>query len=281
MELNFDRGRDYTCSLFFPHHREFHVMRTFFALTLITFSASVWAGPTIVMLGAPGSGKGTLGKTLAAHYGVPHVSSGDIIREQIARNTVLGQKARAITERGGLLPDTPETIAPLIEILRQTLAAHPGGFVLDGFPRSEFQARALEQIMIDLGRPVDAAVMIDVSDKTVITRLASRVICPRCQRSYQLGRRGPHAPRTSAICDDDGTALVRRKDDTPESIERRLATHHERNPGVIKFYQDRQRLVQVDGVHLTEAMRPSLLAQIDQHRDASRCGDRLDLKSQP
>jgi adenylate kinase len=216
---------------------------------LILIAPAAFATTNVMILGAPGSGKSTAGRAIAERYGVPFISSGDLVRAQIKLGTPYGLAAKEIAERGGLMPDTDEAMAPLVAMLREELskpgAAH--GFVLEGFPRSAHQAKLLDDLLRSLGRRLDAAVLIDIPHDVIRHRLIDRRICPHCHQTYNVGTRAPKVPD---VCDACGTGLVRRKDDEPEVVERRLKLYSDASPPIEAFYRAQNQLITVDGQKL-------------------------------
>jgi adenylate kinase len=183
----------------------------------------------IVLLGAPGSGKGTQAQRLQAKYGAPQASSGDLLRDAVARGTELGQKAKAVMEAGQLVSD--DIVLGLIrERLSRPDAAQ--GFILDGFPRNIEQARALSDLLDDLGQPLDAVLLLDVRNETLMKRLAGRRICPRCGTVYNVHSMAPGA----ATCARDGAELYQRPDDKEEVIGKRLEVYDRQTRPLIEHY---------------------------------------------
>ncbi len=192
----------------------------------------------VVLLGPPGAGKGTQAARLAGILGVPHISTGDIFRENIAAGTELGRIAKEYVEKGELVPD--EVVVGMVRE-RLSRADAAGGYILDGFPRTLAQAEALE-VAGELAPEV--AVLLELPEEEVVARLSGRWTCPRCQRVYHE-RNNP--PRNPGICDDDGEALIQREDDRPETIRRRLAVYREQTEPLLEYYRARGRLRVVDG----------------------------------
>lgn len=189
----------------------------------------------LVFLGPPGVGKGTYAKILVRKYGIPHISTGDIFREEIARGTPLGRKVKEYVERGLLVPDEI-----VIEIVRQRLSREDcrRGFILDGFPRTIEQARTLENIV-----SIDAAVHFYAPMEVVIDRISGRLVCPRCGAIYHVKYRPPKVP---GICDVCGAKLVRRPDDRPEVARRRYEIYYKTMKPVIEYYRSKGLLIEVD-----------------------------------
>jgi adenylate kinase len=192
----------------------------------------------IVLLGAPGSGKGTVAEALRAAYGFPKVSTGDLLREAVREKTPLGLVAASQMGRGGLVDD-----ATVLALLRERLvrADCQGGYVLDGFPRNVAQADSLDAL--GLAGP-EIVFDLQVSDETVLARLANRLTCPKCEAIFH---RINKPPKTAGICDVCGTALVQRNDDTPEVIRERLRTYHAKTEPLIARYAAKGNLHAVDG----------------------------------
>jgi adenylate kinase len=183
----------------------------------------------IVLLGAPGSGKGTQAQRLQAKHGVPQVSSGDLLRDAVARGTELGKKAKAVMDAGQLVSD--DIVLGLIrDRLSRPDAAN--GFILDGFPRNIDQANALTALLSDLGQPLDAVLMLDVRKDTLMQRLAGRRICPKCGTVYNV-----HSlPAGATGCSKDGAELYQRPDDKEEVIDKRLEVYDAQTRPLVEHY---------------------------------------------
>lgn len=194
----------------------------------------------LMLLGPPGSGKGTLAKDLAEIYAIPHISTGDIFRSMIKAKTPLGIKAETYINKGKLVPDEL-TIAMVDDRLRQEDCEK--GFMLDGFPRTLPQAEALETLLASLGRPLSAVLNVLVSDELILYRLSGRRICSGCGRGFNVNTMPPKQP---GICDDCGGRLVQRDDDKEETVRQRLSTYSEQTKPLIAFYEKRSLLVDVD-----------------------------------
>lgn len=195
----------------------------------------------IVLLGAPGSGKGTQAKRLQELLGLPHVASGDLFRDNLQRNTELGQLARTYMERGDLVPDDV-TIRMLRKRLERPDVAQ--GVILDGFPRTQAQAEALDQMLAELERALDCVVYLSVPDEELVNRLSNRLICKECQRSFHRIF-NPFHSCPEGRC--HGEYLYQREDDKPETVRARLATFHDQTRRLIDYYEKRKLLVRVSG----------------------------------
>jgi adenylate kinase len=194
----------------------------------------------IVLLGAPGSGKGTQAQRLQAKYGVPQVSSGDLLREAVAKGTELGLKAKAVMEAGQLVSD--DIVLGLIrDRLSRPDAAN--GFILDGFPRNIDQADSLNALLSDIGQPLDAVLLLDVRKATLMERLAGRRICPKCGTVYNIHSMPPGATG----CSKDGTELYQRPDDKEEVIGKRLEVYEQQTRPLVQYYTKLGLLRTVEG----------------------------------
>ncbi|MCX7843623.1 MAG: adenylate kinase [Clostridia bacterium] len=195
----------------------------------------------LILLGAPGSGKGTQAALLQEKLNIPHISTGDIFRSNIKSGTELGKLAKCYIDKGMLVPDSV-TIDLVKDRLRQPDCNN--GFIMDGFPRTIPQAEYLENALKEMGMHVDAALNIDVPDEVIISRISGRRICPACGMSYNVVS---NPPRTEGICDSCGGRVVHRDDDKEETVVNRLKVYHEQTEPLIKFYEARGKLKTVDG----------------------------------
>lgn len=212
----------------------------------------------IVLLGAPGSGKGTQAQRLQAKYGVPQVSSGDLLRDAVARGTELGKQAKAVMDAGQLVSD--DIVLGLIrERLSRPDAAH--GFILDGFPRNIEQAKSLSALLEELGQPLDAVLLMEVRNETLMKRLAGRRICPKCGTVYNVHT----LPEGVTTCARDGTELYQRPDDKEEVIGKRLQVYDEQTKPLIEHYSNVGLLRAVAGEgeldEVSERMEAAALAR--------------------
>ena len=195
----------------------------------------------IVMLGAPGAGKGTQAIKIADKYDIPHISTGDIFRANIKGGTELGQKAKSYIDKGELVPDEV-TIGMLLDRIAQDDCKN--GYVLDGFPRTIPQAESLTEALKSQGDRIDFALNIDVPDEAIIKRMSGRRACPKCGATYHIVYA---APRTENICDKCGTELIIRSDDKPETVKDRLNVYHQQTEPLIAYYKTAGVLREVDG----------------------------------
>ena len=202
----------------------------------------------IIMLGAPGAGKGTQAKKIADKYQIPHISTGDIFRANIKEGTELGKKAKTFMDAGKLVPDEL-TIDLLMDRISRPDCAN--GYVLDGFPRTIPQAESLEAALEKRGEKIDYAINVEVPDETIIHRMSGRRACLNCGATYHV----VHIPtKVEGICDRCGSELVLRDDDKPETVKKRLDVYHEQTQPLIEFYSQRGVLVNVDGTRDMEVV---------------------------
>ena len=195
----------------------------------------------IIMLGAPGAGKGTQAKKIAAKYGIPHISTGDIFRANIKGGTELGMKAKTFMDQGMLVPDEI-TIGMLMDRIHEADCAK--GYVLDGFPRTIPQAESLTEALKGMNESIDYAVNVDVPDENIVNRMGGRRACVACGATYHIQF---NAPKTEGICDTCGEKLVLRDDDKPETVQKRLNVYHEQTQPLIDYYEKAGGLKDVDG----------------------------------
>jgi len=208
----------------------------------------------VILLGAPGSGKGTAAELIRSAYGFPKISTGDLLREAVREKTPLGLVAASQMGRGGLVDD-----ATVLALLRERLAREDcrDGYVLDGFPRNLAQARSLEGLA---SAGPEVVIELRVSEKVVLERLANRRTCPSCEAIYHLVNK---PPKTAGLCDLCGAALVHRVDDTPEVIKRRLATYHAQTEPVAAHYAAKGTLQVIDGDGTAEAVFAEVRKALD------------------
>ena len=197
----------------------------------------------LILLGAPGAGKGTQATRLADIYQIPHISTGDIFRANLKEETELGLKAKAYMDQGLLVPDELT-----IDLVMDRLAKDDckNGYILDGFPRTLAQAAALDE-----RTSIDAAVDVEVPDENIVRRMAGRRVCPNCGEPYHTEYK---VPLKEGICDRCGSELIIRKDDEPETVLKRLTVYHDQTAPLIGHYQQAGKLVAVDGTQSVEAV---------------------------
>ena len=195
----------------------------------------------IIMLGAPGAGKGTQAKMIAEKYSIPHISTGDIFRYNIKNGTELGKEAKKYMDQGLLVPDEL-TVKILLDRVAQDDCKN--GYVLDGFPRTIPQAEVLEEALTKLGDKIDYAINVEVPEENIVKRMGGRRACVNCGATYHI----EHVPpKKEGICDNCGSELILRDDDKPETVKNRLSVYHKQTQPLIDFYNGKGVLRTVDG----------------------------------
>lgn len=195
----------------------------------------------IIMLGAPGAGKGTQAKMIADKYQIPHISTGDIFRSNIKNGTELGKEAKTYMDKGELVPDEL-TVRILLDRVAQPDCEN--GYVLDGFPRTIPQAEVLDQELSKRNEKIDYAINVEVPDENIVRRMSGRRACVNCGATYHI----VHVPpKQEGICDKCGKELILRDDDKEETVKNRLNVYHEQTQPLIDFYQKKGVLKEVDG----------------------------------
>jgi len=193
----------------------------------------------IVLLGAPGAGKGTQCKRIVGQYGLLHLSSGDILREQRAAGTELGKKAQSYMDSGGLVPDEI-IVEMMIDAIKK---ASEAGFILDGFPRTVNQAVELEKSLSLNGQEIDAVLNLKIDEEMITKRMTGRRSCPQCGAVYHIENL---KPKVEGVCDNDGTELIQRPDDSPEVVANRLKTYHHQTEQVVDYYRNNGTVYDID-----------------------------------
>lgn len=216
----------------------------------------------VLLVGPPGAGKGTQARRLCDALRVPHIASGDLLREAIDRETDLGLEAKGFMSRGDLVPD-----GVVVEIVAERLRRPDAeGFILDGFPRTRDQAVALDRVLDDLSRPLDAVVHLTAPEEKIVERLSGRRICPTCQRAYHMVY---DPPADDERCDDDQTPLITRPDDEAETVRHRLEVqYHEPIRGLIDYYDEQGAVIAVDGLGTVDEVAARLDDAIARSRAA-------------
>lgn len=198
----------------------------------------------LIILGAPGSGKGSQCKWITRDYNVPHISTGDILRKNISEGTVLGQKAKSYIDQGALVPD--ELVIDILKSRLDEADCKERGFLLDGFPRTISQAEALEEYLSDAGLSIDKVINLHVPDEEIMARAINRRTCENteCKEIYNL-RDNP--PKTEGICDKCGSKLFQRADDNEETVKNRLIVYHNQTEPLIEYYTKKDLLATIVG----------------------------------
>ena len=195
----------------------------------------------IIMLGAPGAGKGTQAKKITSRYSIPHISTGDIFRANIKSGTELGKKAKTYIDQGHLVPDELVVDIVIDRVQQQDCA---DGYVLDGFPRTIPQAEALDKALAEMGQSIDYAINVEVPDENIVQRMSGRRACVNCGATYHI----VYAPtKIENVCDTCEGELILRDDDKPETVQERLNVYHEQTQPLIDYYTEQDKLVEVDG----------------------------------
>ena len=195
----------------------------------------------IIMLGAPGAGKGTQAQMICDKYNIPHISTGDLFRSNIKNGTELGKKAKEYMDKGQLVPDELT-----VELLLDRVAKEDckDGYVLDGFPRTIPQADVLDKELTKLSDKIDFAINVEVPDENTVRRMSGRRACLKCGATYHIEH---IPPKQEGICDRCGSELVQRDDDKPETVQNRLSVYHEQTQPLITYYNGKNILKTVDG----------------------------------
>ncbi len=209
----------------------------------------------IVLLGAPGAGKGTHCKRIADRYGLLHLSSGDILRRERAAGTELGKKAQSYMDAGALVPDDL-----IVEMMSQAMKNAPSGFVLDGFPRTVNQAEVLDRALAAKGGGIDVVMNLLVDDGIVVARITGRRSCPTCGAVYHVKNM---PPKVDGICDKDGARLVQRPDDTEEVVRNRLETYYRQTEPVVGYYKAGRPVDDVDAGGDADAVAQGIFRRLD------------------
>jgi len=194
-----------------------------------------------IFLGAPGAGKGTQAALLSEKLGIPHISTGDMLREELKKGTSLGLKVKAFMAKGELVPDEV-----ILEVMKERLEEKDceAGFILDGFPRTLVQAENLDVLLEEINKKIDRVVKIKVSKETVVKRLSARLVCPRCGADYNLETR---PPRQAGICDLCGGILEQRIDDRKDVILNRLQVYEKQTQPLESYYRKQGKLIEING----------------------------------
>lgn len=209
----------------------------------------------VILLGAPGAGKGTHGEAIAEKVKAPLIGTGQIIRDTIKSGSETGKRFKAYTANGGLIPDD-EVVKIVAERLKQPDCAN--GFVLDGFPRTLGQAKMLEELVGE----VDEVLYLDICDEEIIERMAGRRICSKCNANFHVTH---HPPKVEGICDRCGGELIIREDDAPDTVLNRLAIYHEQTEPVIEYYRSRGVIAQVNSAQEVHKVRKDILDALRLH----------------
>ncbi len=196
----------------------------------------------LILLGAPGVGKGTQGELIAKEYGIPQISTGDILRREVKEGTQLGREAKKYMDSGALVPDDV-----IVKMMENRIKENDckNGFILDGFPRTVAQAEALDVMLKQNGLALDKVILIDVPKEEIIDRLTGRRVCSKCGAVYHIKN---NPPKNDGVCDKCGGKLIQRSDDTKEVVENRLDVYEKSTMPLIEYYEKTDKLVRINGI---------------------------------
>ena len=212
----------------------------------------------IILMGLPGAGKGTQASEIVKKFPIPHISTGDMFRKAIKDETDLGKEAKSYMDRGELVPDEV-TVGIVKERISEDDAKK--GFLLDGFPRTIEQAEALNNIMSELDREIDAVINIEVPEEELMNRLTGRRICEKCGTTYHLVF---NPPKVDGVCDIDGGKLYQRKDDNPETVSNRLSVNVKQSKPILEYYDEKGVLKNIDGAKDIDEVTKDVIDILDQ-----------------
>ena len=212
----------------------------------------------IILMGLPGAGKGTQASEIVKKFPIPHISTGDMFRKAIKDETDLGKEAKSYMDRGELVPDEV-TVGIVKERISEDDAKK--GFLLDGFPRTIEQAEALNSIMSELDREIDAVINIEVPEEELMNRLTGRRICEKCGTTYHLVF---NPPKVDGVCDIDGGKLYQRKDDNPETVSNRLSVNVKQSKPILEYYDEKGVLKNIDGAKDIDEVTKDVIDILDQ-----------------
>lgn len=217
---------------------------------------SIYRSLNLILLGPPGSGKGTQARVLAERYHVPHVSTGDMLRDEVRRGTTIGLQAKEVIKRGELVPD--DVVAGIV-LRRLDQEDATRGVILDGYPRNVKQAGVLDDILAELGRTLERVTLISVPDGEIVHRLGARRSCAKCGRVYNVELSSPSIP---GVCDGCGGPLELREDDREPVVRERLRQYREKTAPLVEFYRARGLLVEINGAQQMEAVTEAIVEAI-------------------
>jgi adenylate kinase len=211
----------------------------------------------IALFGPPGAGKGTQAKFISEEFNIPHISTGDILRENVREGTPLGKKAKAYMDKGELVPDNI-----LIDIIKDRLQKPDTrkGFLLDGYPRTLKQAEALDRILDDINKNLDAVVNVDVSASELVRRLSGRRTCRSCGATYHIKSKPPKVP---GVCDQCGGELYQRADDAEAAIKNRIEVYKKQTQPLIDYYKKKGLLIDIDGEREIDEVRSDIMKALE------------------
>ncbi len=209
-------------------------------------------------MGKPGAGKGTLAAVILENYHLKHISTGDIYREEMQKESPIGLLAKSYINGGKLVPD--DITNEIVENVLKNTKEYPNGFMLDGYPRTISQAGTLDKMLTDLNLKLDLVVNVDISEPVLMRRITGRRICSVCQETYHIENKPPKVP---GICDVCGGTLIQRKDDTEEAVATRLAVYNEKTKPLLEYYQDKEMLFTVNGELPAEVIFKDIVKRLE------------------
>lgn len=210
-----------------------------------------------VFLGAPGAGKGTQAAKAAQKFNIPHISTGEIFRDNIRNNTELGKQAKLYIDKGQLCPDSLTVDLVKDRIINDDCK---NGFIFDGFPRTINQANELKKMLEEVGIKLDAAINLDIKDEVIIDRMSGRRVCPKCGGTFHIQF---NKPSVDGICDKCETSLIQRDDDNAETVKKRLVIYHEQSEPLIEYYENEGILVNVDASKTLDEIFDAVSSEIE------------------
>jgi adenylate kinase len=210
----------------------------------------------IVLLGAPGAGKGTQCKRVVERYGLRHLSSGDILRDQRAAGTELGKRAQSYMDSGALVPDEI-IVEMMIEAIKKSPSA---GYILDGFPRTVNQAAELDKSLDSSNQDIDVILNLQIDDQVIQERMTGRRSCPKCGAVYHIKNL---KPKVDEVCDNDGAKLIQRPDDSPEVVANRLKTYHQQTEPMVDYYKDNRMVYDIDANKNADEVSALIFEKLD------------------
>ncbi|HOP56940.1 MAG TPA: adenylate kinase [Bacillota bacterium] len=212
----------------------------------------------LLIMGKPGAGKGTLAAVILENYHLKHISTGDIYREEMQKESPIGLLAKSYINGGKLVPD--DITNEIVENVLKNTKEYPNGFMLDGYPRTISQAGTLDKMLTDLNLKLDLVVNVDISEPVLMRRITGRRICSVCQETYHIENKPPKVP---GICDVCGGTLIQRKDDTEEAVATRLAVYNEKTKPLLEYYQDKEMLFTVNGELPAEVIFKDIVKRLE------------------
>lgn len=212
----------------------------------------------LLIMGAPGAGKGTYAEGISKHFGIPHISTGDIFRQAMQEETPMGILARSFIDRGHLVPDDVTN-----EIVKERIqkADCVNGFLLDGYPRTLFQAEEFDKILAELDIKLDVVINLLVNENLIVSRIINRRLCPNCGKGYNVLTL---KPKKDGVCDDCGTELYQRDDDNVETVKSRLSVYNEQTKPLINYYENQKIILNINGEGEATEVTKNIIVAIEE-----------------